>query len=203
MLTHSGDFDMRPFPWKCRKCGKRAVNSRTIDYTTVKEHDGRAYSLTIPNLEVYECDECHERTLPDRSSDKVTDALRAAAGLLMPDEIRDNRKRMGLNQEALANYLRVAKETVSRWETGGQIQQRAMDLLLRVFFGVPFVRLWLDNPSIFSVVRAPMVSNSGQATVLLKNYNATTDPRSYGSVTVMAAPRDPLAERMRAVLPSR
>jgi putative zinc finger/helix-turn-helix YgiT family protein len=136
---------MRPFPWKCGTCGKRAVNARSVEYVAVREHDGRAYSLKIPNLDIYECDECHARTLPDASFEKVTDALRAEAGLLTPTEIRENRKRLGLNQEQLANSLRVAKETVSRWETGGQIQQRAMDLLLRVFFGVPQVRYWLDH----------------------------------------------------------
>jgi putative zinc finger/helix-turn-helix YgiT family protein len=136
---------MRPFPWKCGTCGKRAVMPRVVEYGIEKEHDGRAYPLTIPNLEVYECQECHACTLPDKSSDKVTCALREAAGLLTPMEIRDQRKRFGLTQEQLATFLKVAKETVSRWETGGQIQQRSMDLLLRVFFGVPQVRSWLEN----------------------------------------------------------
>lgn len=139
---------MRPFPWKCGTCGKRAVNPQVVEYTTEKEHDGRAYSLKIPNLQIFECEECHTRTLPDDSSDKVTDALREAAGLLTPKEIRDKRKHLGLTQEQLANFLKVAKETVSRWETGGQIQQRSMDLLLRLFFNVPEVRRWLDGTEI-------------------------------------------------------
>jgi putative zinc finger/helix-turn-helix YgiT family protein len=84
--------------------------------------------------------------LSDASSEKVTQELRQKAGLLTPTQIRENRKRLGLNQEQLANLLRVAKETVSRWETGGQIQQRAMDLLLRMFFDVPQVRHWLGHP---------------------------------------------------------
>lgn len=138
---------MRPYPWKCGTCGKRAVNPRTVEYITEKEHDGRAYSLKIPNLEINECSECHTQTLPDKASYKVTEALRAAAGLLTPQEIREHRRRFGLNQEQFAKLLRVAKDTVSRWETGGQIQQRAMDLLLRVFFGVPQVRCWLDHSS--------------------------------------------------------
>lgn len=134
---------MKPFPWKCRTCGNRSVNSATIDYVAEKEHDGRAYSLSIPNLAVFLCDECHARILPDESRAKVDDALRAAAGLLTPKEMRENRKRLGLTQDQLGKLLKVAKETVSRWETGGQIQQRAMDLLLRVFYGVPEARAYM------------------------------------------------------------
>ena len=137
---------MRPYPWKCKTCGECAVSERTIEYVIEKEHDGRAYSLKIPNLEILECEKCHARTLLDVSAERVTEALREAAGLLSPKDIRENRKALGLNQEQFAKLLRVAKETVSRWETGGQIQQRAMDLLLRVFFGVPQVRFWLADP---------------------------------------------------------
>jgi hypothetical protein len=36
--------------------------------------------------------------------------------------------------------LRIASATVSRWETGAQIQQRALDLLMRLFFGLSEVR---------------------------------------------------------------
>jgi putative zinc finger/helix-turn-helix YgiT family protein len=133
----------RPFPWKCRTCGKVAVHEAVTDYATEMEHDGRAYSLNIPSLTVLECKNCLARVLPDEALGKVTDALRTKVGLLSPEAIREKRKLLGLNQEQLANHLNVAKETVSRWETGGQIQQRAMDLLLRLFFGVPEVRSFL------------------------------------------------------------
>jgi putative zinc finger/helix-turn-helix YgiT family protein len=130
----------RPFPWKCGNCGERKVNQTVVDYAAEMEHDGRSYSIAIPNLEVLECEVCHNRTLPDASHEKLVNALRAQAGLLTPEEIREKRKRLGLTQEQFANHLKVAKETVSRWERGGQIQQRAMDLLLRLFFDEPQVR---------------------------------------------------------------
>ncbi len=131
---------LRPFPWKCRTCGKQAVTRAVVTYETEREHDGRSYAIVVPYLEVFECGECHARLLSDESREKVTDALRTKAGLLTPKEIREYRRGLSLTQEQLANCLRVAKETVSRWETGGQIQQRAMDLLLRLFFGPPSVR---------------------------------------------------------------
>ena len=133
----------RPYPWKCRECGKQTLKPVVVDYSTEMEHDGRLYTFTVPNLEILECEDCHNRILPDAAFKAVVDRLRAEAGLLTPEEIRTKRKRLGFTQEQLANYLRVAKETVSRWETGGQLQQRAMDLLLRLFFDLHQVRMWL------------------------------------------------------------
>jgi hypothetical protein len=45
----------------------------------------------------------------------------------------------------LAAHLGVAKETVSRWETGGQIQQRGYDLLLRLYFANTWNQEFLAN----------------------------------------------------------
>lgn len=51
----------------------------------------------------------------------------------MPDkldkhEIKDLRKRTNMSQQQFADYLSVAKDTVSRWERG---QQRASQLAQR------------------------------------------------------------------------
>jgi hypothetical protein len=42
--------------------------------------------------------------------------------------------------DRLSNVARITSATVSRWETGAQIQQRALDLLMRLFFGLAEVR---------------------------------------------------------------
>ena len=133
----------RPYPWKCRSCAKPALSPTIVDYSTVMEHDGRSYSITVPNLEILECESCHERVLPDNALERIIDELRAKAGLLAPLEIREKRKRLGLTQEQLANHLGIAKETVSRWETGGQIQQRHSDLILRAYFDLPAFQEYL------------------------------------------------------------
>jgi len=134
----------RTYPWKCRSCGQQLLNPKKVDYSTEMEHDGRAYSFAISDLSILECDACGERVLPDDSLQLVLDELRRKAGLLTPTEIREKRKQLGLTQEQLASHLGVAKETVSRWETGGQIQQRGFDKLLRVYFSVPEARSYLD-----------------------------------------------------------
>jgi DNA-binding transcriptional regulator YiaG len=42
-----------------------------------------------------------------------------------------------LTQKQFANLLGVGEATVSRWETGAQIQQRAMDRFIRVCLASP------------------------------------------------------------------
>jgi putative zinc finger/helix-turn-helix YgiT family protein len=135
----------RPYPWKCRSCGKQTLSPAVVDYSTSLEHDGRSYDFVIPELELLECTSCGQRVLPDGAQERVYDGLRREAGLLTPVEIRENRKRLRLKQEQLANDLGVAKETVSRWETGAQIQQRHTDLLLRIYFDLPECRRYFTR----------------------------------------------------------
>lgn len=116
-----------------------------MDYPAEMEHDGRSYSFVVTGIEILECDACHNRVLPSAAFVTVMDKLRTEAGLLTPTEIREKRKSLDLTQEQLANDLKIAKETVSRWETGGQIQQRVMDVLLRLYFDMPEVREYLKQ----------------------------------------------------------
>src|SRR5207237_5930376 len=52
---------------------------------------------------------------------KVSNALRAEAGLLTPEQIRRQREELGLTQKQLADALQVGESTLSRWETGGAL----------------------------------------------------------------------------------
>ena len=98
----------RPFPIKrCGKCGQKGMQLVTTPYAATIEHDGRSYRVEIP------------------------------ARLLTPEEIRQGREKLGLTQKQFANLLGVGEATVSRWETGAQIQQRALDRFLRVCLASP------------------------------------------------------------------
>src|SRR5437870_4262743 len=114
---------MKPFPWKCGTCRAKALAPAVIDYQAEIEHDGRAYAIAIPALQVLKCGHCGALVLDDDANKQVSGALRRAAGLLAPGEIRQNREALGLTQKQLANSLQVGESTLSRWETGGQIQQ--------------------------------------------------------------------------------
>jgi putative zinc finger/helix-turn-helix YgiT family protein len=133
---------MKPFPWKCGDCHERAVRPKIIpSYDAELEHDGKKYRVSIPDFQVALCEKCGRgMVFDDAANRRLSDALRGAVGLLSPEEIRARREGLRLTQKELAACLHIAEATLSRWETGAQIQQRAMDAFLRVFFESPEAR---------------------------------------------------------------
>ena len=135
---------MKAFPWKCATCHEAGVRPTVLPfYTAVLEHDGRKYDVALNDFHVLECEKCGAIVLDEDAEDRLTDGLRSAVGLLTPAEIRMHRERLGLTQKALANLLAISESTLSRWETGAQIQQRSMDKFLRCFFDLTDVRQFL------------------------------------------------------------
>ena len=133
----------REFSKKCSTCRQRAVVLSAVDYSTPVEHDGRLYTVALPNLLVPRCGNCGTMVLDEEANRQISAAFRKAAGLLTPEEIRQHRTTLGLTQQALADLLGVAVSTLSRWETGSQIQQRSLDRFLRSFFAFPQLRAGL------------------------------------------------------------
>ena len=135
----------RPFPWRCSECKAKEVYPKATDYTTAVKHDGRSYSIHIPDLAIATCRNCNAQTFSVRDDDRIFATLRAQIGLLTPEEMQKRRNQLELSQHALAEQLGVAKETISRWETGAMIQSRAMDNLLRLYFDSAEVRMMLER----------------------------------------------------------
>jgi HTH-type transcriptional regulator / antitoxin MqsA len=130
----------RPFPWKCRKCGRNAVRAAIVSYPVEIDHDGRVYAITVHGLKSPLCQECGQ-VFPDAGANRqLSQEFPRQAKLLTPQQIRRNREALGLTQKQLANIFGFAEATVSRWETGSQFQQRSLDNFLRVFFAFPEVR---------------------------------------------------------------
>jgi putative zinc finger/helix-turn-helix YgiT family protein len=130
----------RPFPWRCPECGKKEVRLAVVAHTSQIKHDGRLYAVEVPKLRAPRCEACGELMFDNAADEQIAQALRKHLGLLSCSEIRKNREQLSLSQRQLAEYLGVAVETISRWETGSLTQSRAMDRYLRVYFGVPEVR---------------------------------------------------------------
>ena len=130
----------RPFPWRCFECKAKEVVLRPTEYTTKVKHDGREYTIQIPDLQIPTCRNCGAQSFSVGDDERIIAALRAQVGLLMPEEMQKRRAELGMTQQELAEQLGVAKETISRWETGGMIQSKAMDNLLRLFFDSDEVR---------------------------------------------------------------
>jgi len=121
------------------------VEPDVVPYTTEAEYDGRTYEVTVAELKVPRCQSCGELVLDTAANRQITEALRRHLGLLTPAQIRRNRETLGLTQRQLASHLGIAEATLSRWETGAQIQQRALDRLLRLYFSSASVRAALAS----------------------------------------------------------
>ena len=130
----------RPFPWRCRQCGKQEVVLQTIEYQAEIRHDGRLHSFTIPALEIPVCQACGDKVFTEKVDVQENEALRAHLKLLRPEQIRGAIRRIGLTQKDFAARLGIAEATLSRWLNKTQIQSRAMDNLLRAYFAFPQLR---------------------------------------------------------------
>lgn len=143
--NRAADPAVRPFPWKCGECGRRAVKPSVFEYATPISHDGRVYTVAVADLEAPRCEQCGHIVLTSEANRRIDAAFRQQLQLLAPEDIRRHREVLGLTQKELATRLGIADATLSRWETGAQIQQRAMDNLLRLFFSLPAVRTALTG----------------------------------------------------------
>lgn len=127
----------RPFPWLCADCCTRTVVPTVIDHTAKVKHDGVVYELHLPGIEIPRCQTCGEIYPTVAVDDQVSDALRQRLRLLLPAQIQNEIKRIGLKKKQLAERLGVEPETISRWANGALIQSRAMDNLMRLYFADP------------------------------------------------------------------
>src|SRR6267143_1200019 len=88
----------RPFPWRCRHCGKHEVVMATVSYDAEIRHDGRVHAFTIPHLNLPVCQACGEMVFTEKVDDQVSAALRSHLHLLTPEEIRAGLERLNMTQ---------------------------------------------------------------------------------------------------------
>ncbi|MCC6897463.1 MAG: type II toxin-antitoxin system MqsA family antitoxin [Polyangiaceae bacterium] len=97
--------------------------------------------ITVPSASHLKCPKCRESVLRFREAKRLhEDAIaiyRKKHGLLSADEIRAIRAQFDLKQSDLARLLRLGANTISRWESGRNVQTAAMDVLLRLIRDLP------------------------------------------------------------------
>ena len=120
---------------------------KAIPYDAEVRHDGRLYKFAVPKLQIPVCRACGEKVFTEQVDDQINVALRLHLHLLAPADMRAALERIGLTQREAADRIGVAEATLSRWMNDTQIQSRAMDNLLRVFFAFPHVRKALSGDS--------------------------------------------------------
>jgi len=120
----------------CPNCGTKMLERRGRLRLPVNGED-----ISVPSARFLGCPKCGEIVLRFQDSKRLhEDAIaiyRKRAGLLSANEIRVIRQRFGLTQSNLARLLRLGANTVSRWESGRNVQTAAMDILLRLIRDLP------------------------------------------------------------------
>jgi len=120
----------------CPRCGTEMVEKRSTLRLPVNGED-----IAVPSAAHLSCPKCGEVVLRFQDSKRLgEDAIaiyRKKHGLLSADELRAIRERFGLTQADLSRLLRLGANTVSRWESGRNVQTAAMDVLLRLIRDLP------------------------------------------------------------------
>jgi putative zinc finger/helix-turn-helix YgiT family protein len=97
--------------------------------------------IAVPGASHRRCPSCGETVLGLDQARRLHEAAHALYrqkhGLLSADEIRALREQLGVTQNALAALLRLGSNTLSRWESGRNVQTASMDVLLRMLRDVP------------------------------------------------------------------
>jgi putative zinc finger/helix-turn-helix YgiT family protein len=97
--------------------------------------------VSVPSAVHLRCPRCGEVVLrfsnAKRLQEDAIGVYRKKHGLLSADEIRAIRERFGLTQRDLARLLHLGANTISRWESGRNVQTEAMEMLLRVLRDLP------------------------------------------------------------------
>jgi putative zinc finger/helix-turn-helix YgiT family protein len=97
--------------------------------------------IAVPSAAHLRCPKCGEVILrlgdAKRLHEDAIAIYRKKHGLLSADEIRALRERFALTQADLAHLLRLGANTISRWESGRNVQTAAMDMLLRLLRDLP------------------------------------------------------------------
>jgi putative zinc finger/helix-turn-helix YgiT family protein len=127
----------RPLPDDaCPTCGTMMVGSRAAMKSRVNGED-----IMVPSIPHLECPKCGEGLLTLSAARQIDEAAieiyRKKHGLLSADEIRGIREHLGLTQQELARLLHLGANTVSRWESGRNVQTEAMEMLLRMLRDLP------------------------------------------------------------------
>jgi putative zinc finger/helix-turn-helix YgiT family protein len=119
---------------RCPTCNAGWLHDKVITERFEFEVDGKTKTVVAENVPVSECDnpECRERLSGPEAARIRHEAICRTFGLLTPRDIQAIRERLGLSQERFAQQTGIGVATISRWERGRLLQNRAMDNYLRL-----------------------------------------------------------------------
>jgi putative zinc finger/helix-turn-helix YgiT family protein len=122
----------------CPACHEGWLKFITVTERIFHEEDGVRLPVIIKNVPLEKCTNCGETFRGPEAARLHHEAVCRTFGFLSPREITDLReKSLRLTQEEFAQLTGIGLATISRWERGRLIQNRAMDR---------YLRLLRDNP---------------------------------------------------------
>ena len=120
----------------CPRCGTTMVERRAQLRLPVNGEE-----VSVPSALHMHCPKCNEMVLrpPDarRLQQDAISVYRKKHGLLAAAEIKAIRERINLTQAEFARLLHLGANTISRWESGRNVQTAAMEMLLRLIRDLP------------------------------------------------------------------
>ncbi|HEY0929118.1 MAG TPA: hypothetical protein VGE27_04315 [Gemmatimonas sp.] len=126
----------------CPLCEARASSrwqSHSFEYL-----DGAKTVLLSADVPVYTCEECSYEFLDWRAEVAKHEAVCRYLCVLTPAEIKSGRKRhYEANRAMYAKLTGIGEASIARYESGSQIQTRAIDRLMRLSFDPHNVRALL------------------------------------------------------------
>jgi putative zinc finger/helix-turn-helix YgiT family protein len=116
---------------KCTRCGAQTKTR----FETRRYDAGLDETIELPGTRVDHCDACGEEYVGIKGieglHEKLAMVVAKKKAQLTPKEIRFLRLWLGYSSADFANEIGVARETVSRWESGGQKMGLTAERLLR------------------------------------------------------------------------
>jgi len=175
----------RRYSPRCAECHQKTMAIATVAYDIKIDHDGKKYDIHLPALSVPKCSNCGAISIDDAASEQIDIAFHQAANLLTPEQIAKLRDDLKLTQKDLAALMGISDSTLSRWESGTQIQQRAFDCYLRLVFASSWVRWYLaafHAGRITGIPKEIVQARSPVSNFTPSDYQAPAAPKHAGSV---------------------
>ena len=123
---------------RCPNCGHAPLRDATItDRFPYEMGEEAPVMVEVSDVPVQVCDQCGEQYLGPEAAKAQHMAVCRALGLLTPDQIKAIRERFGPTQAEFARLTGIGEATISRWERGRMLPNRAMDRYLRLLNARP------------------------------------------------------------------
>ena len=129
--TNQDSVDSAPGDLACPLCGGDSIVT-VLSTDTFKYGSGNSAATLQVNLPVRRCTSCQFEFVDHEGERLRHEAVCRHMRVLAPAQVREVRERYGMSRAAFAQLTALGEATLSRWENGVLIQNRAYDRYLRL-----------------------------------------------------------------------